>query len=156
MLLKKIAVSACLLGEFCRYDGKTKVDQTLLEYLKDFKIVPFCPEAPIFGTPRERISLFYTRGSLRVITDHSNKDVTDSLAKEIEKFILCNPDLEMILLKSKSPSCGIGTTPILNEEKEQIALGSGIAASMLQKAFTNIPFYDENSINTLTVETQID
>ena len=54
---KKAIVSACLLGEYCRYDGKTKKDNTVVQALKDYEIIPFCPEAPLFGTPRERINV---------------------------------------------------------------------------------------------------
>ena len=48
MLKKKVIISACLLGEYCRYDGKTKKVNEIIEAYKDYEIIPFCPEAPIF------------------------------------------------------------------------------------------------------------
>jgi len=102
---KKIAiVSACILGEYCRYDGKTKKIESVLDSLKGYEIIPFCPEAPLFGTPRERISVVEINGRNRIITDETNKDVTAFLEEEIAAFIQKNPQAEKIILKSKSPS----------------------------------------------------
>ena len=57
MSCKKVIISACLLGEACRYDGKSKKVNKVIEAFKDYEIIPFCPELPIFGTPRERINV---------------------------------------------------------------------------------------------------
>ena len=113
----KVIISACLLGEYCRYDGKTKKVNEVIEAFKDYKIIPFCPEAPIFGTPRERINVVYIDGENRIITDETNIDVTELLKTEINSFISKNKNVDKIVLKSKSPSCGLGTTPVLNEKK---------------------------------------
>jgi len=140
---KKVIVSACLLGHLCRYDGKTKKTTEIVDALCDYEIIPFCPEAPIFGTPRERISVVKIDGENRIITDETNKDVTKLLEDEINSFIKLNPDADKIVLKSKSPSCGFGTTPILNSKKELINLGNGIAASILKEHFNKIKIEDE-------------
>ena len=143
MRRKKVAVSACLLGEVCRYDGATKQDNTVIEALKDAEIIPFCPEAPVLGTPRERISVVSDDDGMKIIADESKRDVTDLLAEEIQRFIETYPDLEQIVLKSKSPSCGLGTTPILDSGGNIIGYGDGIAASMLKTAFKNTLIGDE-------------
>ena len=54
---KKAIVSACLLGELVRYDGQTKINNSVIEALKEYEVIPFCPEDPVMGTPRERISV---------------------------------------------------------------------------------------------------
>lgn len=141
--MKKVIISACLLGEYCRYDAKTKIVNEIVEAFKDYEIIPFCPEAPIFGTPRDRISVVRVDGENRIIVDKTDKDVTDLLEKEISSFIEKNPYADEIILKSKSPSCGLGTTPILNISKEQICIGDGIAASMFKKAYPHIFIKDE-------------
>ena len=46
----------------------------------------------------------------------------------------------MIILKSKSPSCGIKTTPILNSKKEVTSYGNGIATRVF------LEFFDEKII----------
>ena len=153
MCRKKIIISACLLGENCRYDGKTKEVSEILEKYKDYEIIPFCPEAPLFGTPRDRISVVKVNDKNRIIVDSIPKghtacrDVTQLLEDEINDFIKNNLHVDEIILKSKSPSCGFGTTPILNEKKETIKYGNGIAADIFSKKYTNIQIKDETCYN---------
>ncbi len=142
---KRVIISACLLGELCRYDGKTKVVNAVMEAYKDYEIIPFCPEAPLFGTPRERISVVKVDGENRIIKDVTQKDVTLLLEKEIHSFIDKYPDVDAIVLKSKSPSCGYKTTPILDEKRELLSYGDGIAAKIFQTRYKNTPIKDENS-----------
>jgi len=142
---KKVIVSACILGEYCRYDGKTKKIDAVEEALKEYEIIPFCPEAPLFSTPRERINVLHVKGKNRIVTDETNRDVTKLLEDEINAFIAAHPQVDRIVLKSKSPSCGYGTTPILDEQKEVIALGNGIAAELMQAYYKDIQIEDEHS-----------
>ena len=71
-----VIISACLLGEYCRYDGKTKQVDEVIEVFKEYEIIPFCPEAPIFGTPREKINLVRIDSCDKIITNNNNKDDT--------------------------------------------------------------------------------
>ena len=142
---KRVIISACILGDICRYDGKKKEFSSVVEAFSEYEIVPFCPETPLFGTPRERISVVRVDDDERIITDETECDVTPRLECEIEKFIEKNPNVDAIVLKSKSPSCGFRTTPILNKQREKIALGDGIAAKIFQKKYKNIEIKDENS-----------
>ena len=141
---KKVVVSACLLGENCRYDGKTKQISKLQEVFKAYEIIPFCPEAPLFGVPRERISVVEVENEYRIITDETGIDVTLSLEVEIENFYKLHPQVDAIVLKSKSPSCGYKTTPIKNTKDKSIKFGSGIAARMFEKYYEGIEIKDEN------------
>ena len=144
--MEKVAISACLLGELCRYDGTTKQVNGVVKAFKDVQIIPFCPEAPDLGTPRERISIVCSKKEgCRVIGDESGRDVTGLIEAQTQKLIDEHPDLEEIVLKSKSPSCGLGTTPILNEAGEIIRYDNGIAAAMLLKAYPKIDISDEKS-----------
>ncbi len=141
---KKVIISACLLGEYCRYDGKTKKVNEVVEAFKDYEIIPFCPEAPLFGTPRERINVVEVGTQNRIITDVTNKDVTQLLEDEIHSFIKENPIVDKIVLKSKSPSCGFRTTPIFNKQKKIISLGNGIATDIFMQYYTNAKIIDES------------
>lgn len=141
--MKKVIISACLLGEFCRYDGGTKKVNAVVEAFKDYEIIPFCPEAPLFGTPRERIDAVEVDGTYKIITHETNKDVTKLLQDEINTFIQLHPKVDAIVLKSKSPSCGTNTTPIFNELKEHIRYASGIASKMFKENFSHLCIKDE-------------
>jgi len=142
---KKVIISACLLGEYCRYDGKTKAVNTVIEAFKEYEIIPFCPEAPLFGTPRERINVVEVAGENRIITDETQRDVTLRLEDEINNFCDNNPKIDAIVLKSKSPSCGFRTTPILNQEKKIVSYGDGIAATIFQNKYKTLLIEDENN-----------
>lgn len=145
--MKKTAiVSACLLGEHCRYDGKIKTSHETLHRLEGYRIIPFCPEAPLFGTPRERISLTRAEGKIRIITDQTRRDVTPMLYHEILRFMTCNPRADIIILKSKSPSCGLGTTPIMNGNAEVEGYGNGIAAHLFLERYPDSLIGDETSL----------
>jgi len=137
---KQVLVSSCLLGKRVRYDGATKENLEVLNFLKDFDVIPFCPEAPLFGTPRQRVSLHVKEKSLHVITDETNKDVTALLKDETQKYIDSYPNLDMIILKSRSPSCGIDTTVVKNQD----SLGSGISALLFKQAYPSVKIVDEN------------
>ena len=138
-------ISACLLGHLCRYDGKTKKTTEILDVFKGYDIIPFCPEAPVMGTPRERISVVNVDGSHRIITDNSRRDVTKLLEDEIDAFMRIHKDVDAIVLKSKSPSCGVGTTPILNLQRVKESVGDGIAGRKFLNQYENIDIKDENS-----------
>jgi len=142
---EKVIVSACLLGEACRYDGCSKKDAGVISALEGAEVVPFCPEAPVLGTPRGRISVVATDRGLRIRKDVDATDVTDALIEQTEQLIAAHPDVKKIILKSKSPSCGIGTSPILDEEGNIVGYGNGIAADLLMHAFPDIEIVDENA-----------
>lgn len=147
--MKKVAISACLLGEFCRYDGATKKDNVVIQAFKDYEVVPFCPEAPVLGTPRERISVVFKNKEYRVIGDESNTDYTEAIISQVDLLVHNHPDLDMIVLKSKSPSCGLGTTPIYNGSRRVLMYDDGIAASRLKEKYPKIRIMDENNIKEI-------
>jgi len=142
---KKAIVSACLLGENVRYNGETKKENRVIEALAGYEIIPFCPEDPVMGTPRERISIIQTSDGSRVIIDNSNIEVTTALKLQTKKMMEAHPDADIIVLKSKSPSCGVGTTPILNTAREEVRKGNGVAADLFIENFPGRVF-DEHSI----------
>ena len=146
MLKKKVIISACLLGEYCRYDGKTKKADEIIDFFKDYEIIPFCPEAPVFGTPRERISVIEIDGEHRIMTDETSIDVTKLLEAEISTFVKLNKQVDEIVLKSKSPSCGLGTTPILDLQGKLLYHGDGIAAKIFKQEYISIDIKDDKFV----------
>ena len=92
--MKKIIVSACLLGCECRYDGKSKPCQKVLDLAKekDTVLIPVCPEqmgglsTPRVPSERQRTS----KGQLRSISRpgavlmKDGKDVTAAYRKGAE------------------------------------------------------------------------
>lgn len=132
MKKQSIIVSSCLLGELCRYDGTAKNTLELSNVLDNYNIIPFCPEAPLFGTPRERISVVIVHGKNRIWIDNTKVDVTDKLVDYIDDFLSLHKEVTLALLKSKSPSCGYKTTPVLDVDLKKLFNGNGIAAQMFE------------------------
>ncbi len=98
-------ISACLLGLPTRYDGKSKPDERVLKLSKDFIIVPFCPEQ-LGGLPTPR-----PRSEIRdgKVINEFGEDVTENFKRgaKISLEIAKITDPCVIILKSKSPSCGL-------------------------------------------------
>lgn len=101
----KVVVSACLLGENCKYNGGNNESSAVLEYLRGKDVVPVCPEVLAgLGTPRVPIEI----SGERVVT-REGKDVTTALKGAVEQILaqLSGEDVECVILKSRSPTCGV-------------------------------------------------
>ena len=102
----KIVVSACLLGENCKYSGGNNRCGKVVSLSGRHELIPVCPEVMggllVPRTPAER------RGG-RVVTK-DGRDVTDSFVRGAEAAMETvrreKPDL--IILQPRSPSCGKG------------------------------------------------
>ena len=103
--MEKILVSACLLGEKCRYDGKDNAADYLKTLNEHFDLVPFCPEV-VGGlpTPRPRSEI---KGS-QVVNEHG-KLVTREFERGAYKALeVCSYlGITKAILKEDSPSCGV-------------------------------------------------
>ena len=54
----RVLVSACLLGENCKYNGGNNRNERVLNYIKDKEVIPVCPEIlTILGTPRPSVEI---------------------------------------------------------------------------------------------------
>ena len=145
----KIAVSACLLGQAVRYDGKSKPDAFIIEQLaKSAQLIPVCPEVAIgLGTPRPKIEVVQTAAGVRVLGVHDRRiDVTASLAGYAATFLRENPDLAGMVLKSRSPSCGVGDTPLFDTEHREIGLAGGLFATTIIALRPSLPVISEKAL----------
>ena len=110
---KKVLVSACLLGKNCRFNGGHSHLPDLEGLDVDF--IPVCPEeAGNLGTPRPAAemqkgaeSILNGNGS---VVDNDGKDVTEKFIQGAEESLKkgINSGAEYAILKSRSPSCGVG------------------------------------------------
>ena len=100
----KIAVSACLVGKNTKYDGTNNYNKAVMEYLKDKEYILICPEVT-GGLPTPRIPS--ERVNDKVI-NKENIDVTHNFIIGASKTLeeLKKQNIELVIVKSKSPSCG--------------------------------------------------
>ena len=144
--MKALLISRCLLGDPCRYDGKSKPlsAETLQTLRERYKLIPVCPEVlgglPTPRTPSER------QGD-RVVMK-TGADVTEEYRRGAEATLQTAQENQVCaaVLKERSPSCGKGEiydgsfTGTLKE-------GNGVTAELLLE--NGIPVYGESEIETL-------
>ncbi len=136
---KPVLVSACLLGETCRYDGRDNLDSDLLVQLKERaeEAVPFCPEeAGGLPTPRPpawiegKSAEAVLEGEDRIVTGEG-ADVTAAFRRGAELALeLCRErGIEKAYLKERSPSCGVRCTHVDAVPVEGMGLTSALLGS---------------------------
>lgn len=150
--LPLVGVSACLLGERVRYDAGHKRNDFLCGQLAaHVRWLPVCPEDEAgLGTPREPMDLYQVGSDIRLQTRETRRDVTETLAgfadrrlEELSAEPLCG-----FILKSRSPSCGVGDTPLRNSSGDTIAATSGLFAEPLQRQFPDLPLIVETELTS--------
>lgn len=101
----KIMVSACLLGENCKYNGKNNYNEKLVEFCRNHEVIPVCPEV-LGGLPTPRLPAEIVNGEVRNRNGSVDKEFRSGARAALEKALSEKPDL--VILQSRSPSCGVG------------------------------------------------
>lgn len=130
--MQKIAISACLLGETCRYDGSDNKNEVLLEKLKDAQLISFCPEDFAFGTPRPTMDLVKTANGQKAISNETGEDLSDPVKQYAKTFFDTHPNIDLVIGKDRSPSCGVCSAKVYDEAKN--LLSSTEAGLMMKEA----------------------
>ena len=101
----KIMVSACLLGENCKYNGGNNRDPELLRLLSGHEVVPVCPEV-LGGLPTPRIPAEIVNGT---VINRDGASVDDAFRRGAQRAleIALREKPNLIVLQSRSPSCGV-------------------------------------------------
>ena len=149
-----IIVSACLLGENCKYSGGNNKSENVIKYLEDKEYILVCPEQlGGLSTPRNPSEIItygnkdgndVLSGCTKVL---SNKgiDVTKNFIQGAEETlkIAKEHNAKTAILKAGSPSCGykkIYDGTFLGNKIQ----GMGVTAAILNKE--NISLLDEDYI----------
>ncbi|SFZ98992.1 COG1683: Uncharacterized conserved protein / FIG143828: Hypothetical protein YbgA [hydrothermal vent metagenome] len=119
--MKKVAISACLLGKECRYDASHNRDDDLLNELKEFELVPFCPEDFAFGSPRPTMDLVETGSGIKAISNKTKMDLSFAIEGYAKNFFDKHKDIELFIGKDRSPSCGVCSAKLYDEDKNLIS-----------------------------------
>ena len=98
-------VSACLLGENCKYNGGNNRDPELLRLLSGHEVVPVCPEV-LGGLPTPRIPAEIANGT---VVNREGASVDNAFRKGAQRAleIVAREKPDLIVLQSRSPSCGV-------------------------------------------------
>ncbi|MBN1946067.1 MAG: DUF523 domain-containing protein [Bradymonadales bacterium] len=142
-----IAVSRCLLGEPVRYDGGHRLSALVAgELAARAHLIPCCPEMELgMGAPREPISLVLVGGQVRLLGNRSHSDWTEPMealvnrrAEELSSSGICGA-----VLKARSPSCGVNSTPLSRSDSGPKHLRHGLFAAALLARLPALPVIQE-------------
>lgn len=143
--MEKILISACLIGEKCRYDGHTNYTPKFKDLLEKYDLIPFCPEvAGGLSTPRNP-SEIQKDGTVKM---NNGRDVTRQYNTGAEKALdICLAlNIKIAILKDRSPSCGSKTIHDGSFSGKTIE-GEGITTQLLKRK--GIKVISEDEIDTL-------
>lgn len=149
----KIAVSDCLRGTECRYNGGHAQDDFINQALAKYAdFLPFCPEAPVLGTPRETIRLVNVDGTIRVRGTRTEQDVTEGIQRYNDKMVpkLLQQGVDGAVVKSRSPTCGLERIKIYRPSGEwfgsQDKMGQGLFTAELQRQAPELAVEEEGRL----------
>ena len=126
----KIMVSACLLGDNVKYDGKNNKNDELIDFLKNHEVIKVCHEV-LGGLSIPRIPSEIRNNK---VINKDNIDVTKEFILGAEKTleIVKENNIKLAILKKNSPSCGSGTIYDGTFTHTKIS-GDGITAKLLKE-----------------------
>lgn len=129
--MMKILVSACLLGENCKYNGGNNYSSAIAEFVKDKEVLSICPEMMAgMGCPRTPIEIV---DGVLMDRDGNNVDAAmrEAVAQAME--MIRKEDIQCAVLQSRSPTCGVNQV-YDGSFSGKLVNGSGILAQELKKA----------------------
>lgn len=136
---EKIAVSACLTGVNCKYNGQNNYCKQVVEFLRNYTVVEICPEV-LGGLSCPRSPAEIVGGK---VIDRQAKDVTENFtdgAKKALSIVKAN-GCKKAILKSRSPSCGKG-----------MVYDGSFSGKLINKNGITADLFIKNGITVLTEE----
>lgn len=101
----KVAVSACLLGENCKYNGGNNYNKKLVNFVESYEVIAMCPEV-LGGLVIPRPPAEIVNGLVR---QKNGISVDNEFKKGAQKAlnIIKKNKIGLVILQSRSPSCGV-------------------------------------------------
>lgn len=141
---KPLLISACLMGENCKYSGGNNYTAAVEQLKEYYELIPVCPERD-GGLPIPRESSERLGGK---VVSKSGRDVTAQFeqgARIALDTALAN-GCTAALLKERSPSCGCGAI-YDGTFTGTVIEGDGVTAALLKQH--GIAIFGESRINEL-------
>ncbi len=100
-----ILVSACLLGENCKYNGGNNRNERVLRYVAGHRIIPVCPEVA-GGLPCPRKPVEW-QGNRALTADGTDCTAQFNLGVQRTLEAIANEPIDLAIMQSRSPTCGV-------------------------------------------------
>lgn len=127
----KIAVSACLLGKNCKYNGGNNYNKKLVEFLKNHQVISLCPEV-LGGLPTPRKPAEIVDGKVKLENGKSVDYEFKKGAQRALKIVIDN-QVDLVILQSRSPSCGVNKI-YDGSFSDKLIDGKGVFAKLLEES----------------------
>ena len=125
----KILVSACLMGENCKYNGGNNYNAAVVEYVKGKQVLPICPELMAgMGCPRTPIEIVDG-----VLMDRNGNNVDAAMREAVAQAMemIRKENIQCAILQSRSPTCGVNEI-YDGSFSGKLIPGSGVLAQSLK------------------------
>ncbi len=127
----KVLVSACLLGENCKYNGTNNYNSKVISFLKGHEVIAVCPEVlgglNVPRNPAEIVDgVVMTKDGTSV-----DREFREGAALAFRQAL--NGKIDAAVLQSRSPSCGVNQI-YDGTFSGRLIQGQGIFAEMLKRA----------------------
>jgi len=141
--------SRCLEFDHCRFDG-AMIKCDMVRDLKEVcDIVHDCPEKGIgLGVPRRPVRIVEMDGIRHLVQPATGLDCTSSMERYISELLDRIGGVDGIILKAKSPTCGMGDVKIYpGPEKVPVKyMGDGFLGGEVLKRFSHLALEDEGRL----------
>ena len=151
MSTKIAVVSRCLLSVKCRYDAEVRVYDIKERLLSQgLRIIDVCPEVEIgLNVPREPIRLIDRGGRILVIQQKTERRLKRRLEMFSRRFIQSLDRVDLLVLKSRSPSCGNNDCKVFDSLYGENIVGyaDGIFTSICKTLLPDVKIYNEENLD---------
>lgn len=127
----KILVSACLLGENCKYNGGNNYSKAVAGFIEGHEVTTVCPEV-LGGLSVPRKSSELVDGTV-MTAEHVNVDAEFRKGAALALKQALDAQVDLAILQSRSPSCGVNQIYDGSFTKTLIS-GQGVFAKLLKNA----------------------
>ena len=154
-----VGVSQCLLGDAVRYDGESKANSIIVnKFSKIFKLIPVCPEVEAgLSVPRPPVQLTGDIKNPKLVgRDDPSINITDIM----QNYCNTKPEelkqLSGFIFKSRSPSCGLNSTPIYIDGECVTENSRGVFARAIKNNYPELPVIEESEFTEDSILAFID
>ncbi len=152
-----VVVSACLTGQKVRYDGKAYYHPLINQVLADhIEVMALCPEVGAGLTiPRAPVRLVQVKEDCTLLSAQGVYDSSLEVTSYLTNFssttismLRQSNTLCSAILKSRSPSCGVASTPIFDHQHHQHRYGNGLFAGQWRRQLPWLLLWEESQLQS--------
>jgi len=150
----RVVVSKCLGFAACRWNGLSISDEFVEKLKPHVEYKPVCPEVEIgLGIPREPVRVVLVKNELHLMQPATGIDYTNKMINFCHEYLVSLEDIDGVILKSRSPSCGIKDVKIYPsmEKKASTGKGSGFFGTAVMEKLQKLPVEDEGRLRNFTI-----